>query len=64
MQTTPMWKTSGPMVLINALIVVILASCAYKYEVVRPLDNIQSHLEPGDIVRIVTKDGRDLNFKI
>lgn len=66
MQTTPMWKTSGPMVLITALIVVVLASCAsYSYEVVRPYDNRWQHiLEPGDTVMIVTKDGRDLTFEI
>ena len=40
MQTTAMWKTSVSMVLINALIVVLLASCAsYTYEGVRPPDN-------------------------
>ena len=65
MQTTPMWKTPVSIVLINALIVVLLASCAsYHYEVVRPLDNLQSTLERGDTVRIVTTDGRDLEFPI
>ncbi len=65
MQTIPMWKTSLSMVLINALIVVLLASCAYKYEVIRPLDNRFQHiLEPGDTVRIVTTDGRNLKLRI
>jgi len=70
MQTTPMWKTSVAIVLSNSLIALILASCFYKpevwhYEVVRPLDNrFQSTLEPGDTVRIVTKDGRNLKLKI
>ena len=65
MQTTPMLKKSVSIVLIHVLIVVLLASCAsYHYEVVRPLDNLQSTLESGDTVRIVTKDGRDLEFPI
>ncbi len=65
MQTTPMWKTSVAMVLINALIVVLLTSCASKYEVVRPYDKwFQNPLESGDTVRIVIKDGRDLEFTI
>jgi len=64
MQTTPMWNKSVSIVLINSLIVVLLASCASKYEGVSPIDNIQSTLETGDTVRIVTKDGRDLEFKI
>ena len=65
MQTTPMLNKSVSMVLINALIVVLLASCASNYEVVRPLDNRFQHiLEPGDTVRIVTTDGRHLKLRI
>ena len=64
MQTTPMWKTSVSIVLINALVALILASCAsYHYEVITPPDN-RFQIEPGDTVRIVTKDGQDLEFKI
>ena len=65
-EMTPMWNTSGSNILINALIVVLLASCtSYTYEVVRPPDNgFQSLLEPGDTVRIVINDGRELEFTI
>ena len=53
------------MVFINALIVVLLTSCAsYTYKEFARLDNLQSTLIPGDTVRIVIKDGRDLEFTI
>jgi len=60
-----MLKKSVSIVLIHVLIVVLLTSCASKYEVVRPYDKwFQNTLESGDTVRIVTKDGRDLEFPI
>ena len=64
-KTTAMWKKPVSIVLINALIVVLLTSCAsYTYKEFAPLDNLQSTLIPGDTVRIVIKDGRDLEFTI
>ena len=73
MQTTPMWNKSVSIVLINALIVLLLASCVHRpevierYEDISLLANIQSHLERGDTVRIFTNvnnERRVWEFKI
>jgi len=69
MQTTAVWNKSVSIILINSLVALMLASCAHKnedisYEAISPLDNIQNNLERGDTVRTMTKDGRDLIFKI
>ena len=42
---------------------VLLASCT-SYTVVQIPDNIESEIHEGDKVKIVTKDGRDLEFKV
>ena len=41
----------------------LLTSCT-SYKVVQIPDNIESEIHEGDIVKIVTKDGRDLEFKV
>jgi len=65
MQTTPMWNK----VIVIGLVLCMglnLASCAaYRYTTITPnVGDIHSTLEPGDTVRIVTKEGRDLEFPI
>lgn len=42
---------------------VLLSSCT-SYKVVQIPDNIESEIHEGDTVKIVTKDGRDLEFKV
>ena len=73
MPTTPMWGKPVSIVLINSLIVLLLASCVHKpevierYEDISLLDNIQSRLERGDTVRIyanVNNERRFWEFKI
>ncbi len=54
------WRTrSLSLVLISALMMV---SCT-SFKVIKP-DDIQAGLRAGDTVKIVTKDGRDLELKI
>ncbi len=60
MSTKQTWRTrSLSLVLISALMIV---SCT-SFKVIKP-DDIQAGLKAGDTVKIVTKDGRDLELKI
>jgi hypothetical protein len=45
------------------IICLLVASCT-SYKVVPISDNIGSDIHEGDRVKIVTKDGRDLEFKV
>jgi hypothetical protein len=45
------------------IICLLVASCT-SYKVVQISDNIGSDIHEGDRVKIVTKDGRDLEFKV
>jgi len=45
------------------VICLLVASCT-SYKVVQIPDNIGSDIHEGDIVKIVTRDGRDLEFKV
>ena len=58
-RTTP-GQTPTSIVLVMCL---LLASCT-PYTVVQIPDNIESEIHEGDTVKIVTKDGRDLEFKV
>jgi glucose dehydrogenase len=53
-------QTPTSIVLVMCL---LLASCT-SYTVVQIPDNIESEIHEGDTVKIVTKDGRDLEFKV
>ena len=60
MSTKQTWRTrSLSLVLISALMMV---SCT-SFKVVKP-DDLQGGLKAGDTVKIVTKDGRELELKI
>ena len=60
MSTKQTWRTrSLSLVLISALMMV---SCT-SFKVVKP-DDLQGGLKAGDTVKIVTKDGRDMELKI
>ena len=59
-QSTMRGQTPTSVVLIICL---LLTSCT-SYKVVQIPDNIESEIHEGDIVKIVTKDGRDLEFKV
>jgi len=45
------------------VICLLLASCT-SYKVVQIPDDIGSDIHEGDIIKIVTRDGRDLEFKV
>ena len=59
-QSTMRGQTPTSVVLVICL---LLTSCT-SYTVVQIPDNIESEIHEGDIVKIVTKDGRDLEFKV
>ena len=60
MSTKQTWRTrSLSLVLISALMMV---SCT-SFKVIKP-DDLQAGLKAGDTVKIVTKDGRDMELKI
>lgn len=55
-----MWKTVLYLVLIGSI---TLVSCT-SYKAMGPLENIQTKLQLGDKVRVITKDDRELRFTI
>ena len=59
-QSTMRGQTPTSVVLVICL---LLASCT-SYTVVQIPDDIGSEIHEGDIVKIVTRDGRDLKFKV
>jgi hypothetical protein len=59
-QSTMLGQTPTSLVLVICL---LLASCT-SYKVVQIPENRESEIHEGDTVKIVTKDGRDLQFKV
>jgi hypothetical protein len=59
-QSTMLGQTPTSLILVICL---LLASCT-SYKVVQIPENIESDIHEGDTVKIVTKDGRDLEFKV
>ena len=59
-QSPMLGQTPTSVVLVICL---LLASCT-SYTVVQIPDDIGSDIHEGDIIKIVTRDGRDLEFKV
>ena len=54
----------GQVLTSTVLIMCLLVSSCTSFKVMQISDNITSDIHEGDRVKIVTKDGRDVEFKV